>query len=169
LSNPYNYQSTDDGDYKFTTESGVEYTCFFVEPIDGTLLGLELESTVQMFNIYPVDKKADLGTGDDRIGDTTAELLNEAFANSHQNVIGYICDSDDPRAESRHRKFRIWFSLYNKTKSKKLYTLCVSDTLYAGIITENNHPEHSVISSFINSEVEEMIVLGKPVSNTVSH
>lgn len=103
LQNLYSVAESLDGlRYNFVTDSGVEYSAYF---ICMNSYGNMLNNTY-MFNferLHNIKTKSD-----PKIKHTICSILLSFFSN-HNNAIIYICDSSDEREEMRNRVFSRWY------------------------------------------------------------
>lgn len=101
--NPYPFVIDHDGNYRFITENNSEYVAYFNSvPVDSCIVN----HFVFAKNQAGV-KKLDL-----RIRDTIANIIYD-FWDDYDDVILFVCDSSDGRAQTRMRLFDHWYKTLN--------------------------------------------------------
>lgn len=101
--NPYPFVIDNDGNYRFITENVSEYIAYFNRvPVDSCVVNhfVFAQSKVGV-------KKLDL-----RIRDTIANIIYD-FWGDYDDVILFVCDSSDGRAQHRMRLFDYWYRTIN--------------------------------------------------------
>ena len=104
--NPYPFVIDNDGNYRFITENVSEYIAYFNRvPVDSCVVNhfVFAQSKVGV-------KKLDL-----RIRDTIANIIYD-FRGDYDDVILFVCDSSDGRAQHRMRLFDYWYRTLNFDK-----------------------------------------------------
>jgi hypothetical protein len=114
---PYNYTVFKPDNYSFTTDSGVEYICYFTPYSEYFQNHPGVAPYIFAFNLELKDKKAKTKGIDKRIADTVITIAGD-FLEARNNAMVYVCDNWDGRELARARKFKSWFDYYTHSSSK---------------------------------------------------
>lgn len=125
--NPYPF-TNQNRKYHFITESGTEYTAHFERvPIDSCIV------------YHFVFAKSKIGgkVKDLRIRDTIANIIYD-FWGDYDDVILFVCDSSDGRAQNRMRLFDHWYKTLNFDEKVVKINFSVND-IHAAILAKKDN------------------------------
>lgn len=115
---PYPLLRIDDFTYNFTTDSGLEYRCYFLSYAEYFPIYPEIASRFYSFNLDLKSKSRKLFTGtDNRIAATVIAIVS-GFLESKINAVIYVCDNSDGKEAVRAKKFLSWFNYFEYTSEK---------------------------------------------------
>ncbi|MEO6452563.1 MAG: DUF6169 family protein [Ginsengibacter sp.] len=116
---PYRRLRINDLTYRFTTDNGDSYKCFFLSFAEYFADYPELAPKFYSFNLELVNKPAKHKGIDKRIGATAVKIVGD-FLNSEINAVVYVCDPSDGKGLTRARKFKSWFKYYEHSSHQIL-------------------------------------------------
>lgn len=133
----YPIHQQDESGYMFITDSGVEYTAYFIDISDS--FG---ERNVYSFSFEAKGKSAK----DERIRNSIISILSKFFQNE-LNVMLMVCDSKDRREEARFKLFQRWYTGIPQDEIEKIdifakqedYNICSS------LFISRKHPRNEQI------------------------
>ncbi len=164
LSSLYNIHLREEGDYRFQTDSGVEYSCVFGISNDHTIYGISLPVDVFHFAFFRIGKEGAPQSIDSRIQQTVVYLINRFFEKNSSAVLCYVCDGADDNEMKRLRLFERWFIKNNSHPAKVLLKIEITPALLGGILLTRENPLESEITSTIQNEIAEFQEYGKEIS-----
>lgn len=94
---------------------------------------------------------------DVKTGETIAAILNKFFIKNPNAVLFYICDDTDSRASIRQNRFRKWFETHNHVPKKILIAGNIFGMLHAGALMLENNSERSVIKTYLEEQLQQLI------------
>lgn len=157
LSNLYNTHLSEQGDYRFQTSAGVEYSCVFGISDDRTIYGVSLPVDVFHFAFFRVDDEISPQPIDQKIQQTVVHLINRFFERNDTAILSYVCDGADDNEMKRLRLFERWFINNNTTPVKVLFKIEVVPNILGGIILVRDNPFEEKITSIIEKDIAEFM------------
>ncbi len=143
-SNPYQLVIDRNGNYCFTTENRTEYTAYFNKvPVDSCLV----------YNFVFAKSKSGGKGRDLRIRDTIANIIYD-FWGDYDDVILFVCDSSDGRAQHRMRLFDYWYRTINFNEDVVKIDFSVND-INAAILAKKDN----CLLSMAEKEIRELFDL----------
>lgn len=142
--NPYQLVIDRNGNYCFITENGTEYTAYFTKvPVDSCIV----------YNFVFAKSKSSGKGMDLRIRDTIANIIYD-FWSDYDDVILFVCDSSDGRAQNRMRLFDYWYRSLNFDKDVVKIDFSVND-INAAILAKKDN----CLLSIAEKEIRELFDL----------
>jgi hypothetical protein len=125
--NPYPH-TNHNRKYHFITESGTEYIAHFERvPIDSCIV----------YHFVFAQSKVGVKKLDLRIRDTIANIIYD-FWIDYDDVILFVCDSSDGRAQNRMRLFDYWYRTLNFDENVVKINFSVNDINAAILAKKDN-------------------------------
>jgi len=91
---------------------------------------------------------------DELIGPTIALIFNDFYANDHNLVTVYVCDSSDRKQDLRMKKFNQWFYKYQDTSFLKVDEIVTDNKNnrypISLILKATNPNRHKIIDTFLS-------------------
>lgn len=149
LSTLYNLIEQADGDFIFTTSKGVKYSCSFV--LASATLIEEVESNVFHIAFTPLDQAKPLNFVNKRIKATISAIVGEFFNQHPEDVLGFICETNDNKQGARFRLFDRWFQQehFSPTIAKFNFSIPQSK-FFMSLMLKSNHVEFDIILEKLN-------------------
>lgn len=147
---PYKVGMARKGTYLFHTETDVVYSIMF-QP-DMEIAG----SQTYQFVIDRLSESKDSHPG--WVKDTIIAIICEFFEQNN-DILLYICDTDDGREAMRNRLFLRWFSEgadESHFTIKTAHCLVEQQMFYTAIIIRNDHPNYSAVISEFDMTATEL-------------
>ena len=142
--NPYPFVIDHNGNYRFVTENAFEYVAYFNRvPVDSCIVNhfVFAQSKVGV-------KKLDL-----RIRDTIANIIYD-FWIDYDDVILFVRDSSDGRAQNRMRLFDYWYRTLTLDENVVKINFSVND-INAAILAKKDN----CLLPMVKKEIQELFDL----------
>ena len=147
---PYILSTSGEGLFCFTTDEGLIYEVGFVED--------QMISIGNAYQFFLIPKSSSNVGKDEKMQKTVTAII-EAFFESGDVLLDYICDSNDGRQAARSRLFSLWFNQYPKRNQFTLRTMSIvyeNITYYASAIVRNDNPHYREYMKAIDDFEAEM-------------
>ena len=106
LLRPYSYfHNPALGTYHFDADHDVDFTIYFALDASWFPLLPELSDEIYTFGFWSSFN----GRRDPRVMNTLAKIIQEHFELYRDSILTFICDDDDKKQMSHHRKFTAFF------------------------------------------------------------
>lgn len=140
--------------YFFTTDSGIEYKCYFTAYGEYFSDYPDLAPFIYAFVLVSVNRNLKGLGADRRIAATVIEIVAQFLADKVNTVV-YVCDPSDGRGAARARKFKSWFEYYEHKDSTIIQVNTDFDAggirLYTGLLV---HKKNKRKKEFIQAYIE---------------
>jgi hypothetical protein len=159
LSAPYKLAKTDQGSYLFTSDTGLEYTCFFIACLitdndgnDHSIYSFGFDRSGKFMSTRYANRF------DERIKVTIIYIIREFFRVNGDNVLLYFCYPDDEFARHRSIAFRKWYNeeLSDDIDHFKKDSAYKDEMLYGGMLILKKNPFHKLLNDAIDVYIAEM-------------
>jgi len=139
LSARYEIAPGDDGaSYRFTTISGLTYIAYFTEFF---MMNEDQEEITTYSFGFTCDRMEDIQRHDTRVKQTIIYIIQDFFDNQPEDVLLYMCMTDDGRARNRHIAFGRWFRDVNESLEKHNFTYRDDNSeFYSSILLKTTNP-----------------------------
>ncbi|MEX0995902.1 MAG: DUF6169 family protein [Flavobacteriaceae bacterium] len=128
----------------FTTDNGYTYNVSF-NPHVYKIEGITDISQVDVICLDNENPKKDI-----KVGKTICAIIEHFLSQNKERIVGYICDTQDKREESRNRKFYNWYRIHNNggytLKNYEIRPNQTNEVYYTAVIY---HPE-AYLDQFID-------------------
>ncbi len=161
MPNPYSFIFDEIAhSYIFTTNNGIEYkVAFILDYTFSSVSNIEIEDVYQVI----IEKTTEIKEPLDRnVSATISEILSLFFKNK-KNTILYICDDLDDRAQTRFRKFNIWYAESDITDIiMKIDNIFVNENIagsakvFSSLLIHNENENKEVILNIYHS-IEQIL------------
>ncbi|MBR5634307.1 MAG: hypothetical protein IKW78_03895 [Prevotella sp.] len=145
---PYIVGKVREGVFFFRTESDVLYSILFKPDME-----IADSQTYQ----FVIDRLSGTKQGHgERVRDTIIAIIYDFFTQNN-DILLYICDTDDGREAMRNRLFISWFT---KTADSTRFTIKTANcqvedqTFYTAIILQNTHPHYEAVTAEFDTLAE---------------
>lgn len=159
MSTPYKLTKTDQGSYLFTSDAGLEYTCFFIAcPITDN------DGNDHFIYSFGFDRSGKFKSTrfanrfDERIKFTIIYIIKEFFRINGDNALLYFCYPDDEFARHRSITFSKWYNeeLSDDIDHFKKDSAYKEEVLYGGMLILKKNPFHKLLNDAVDMYITEM-------------
>lgn len=155
LLHPYKY-TVSDGEYRFKTESGIEYFAYF---LDLSVYGPDFYT----FSFEKLEDPSETGLTKKQPGrfvlDTICQILADFF-NKKTNAMLFVCDSSDGRAEGRRRLFSQKYNSVNDGSFERIDRNGKTELypIYSSLIFRKDNPNKKVLIEAFNKICDDSLI-----------
>ena len=137
---PYRVGKIREGAFLFRTETGIIYYILFKPDME-----IANSQTYQ----FVIDRQSESRGGHaERIRDTIISIIYEFFTQNN-DILLYICDTDDGREAMRNRLFIRWFTETADASHfviKTAHCKVEDQVFYTAIILQKSHPHYDAVT-----------------------
>ncbi len=149
----YNVSQLKEGDYLFTTDSGIIYNVYMLDESLYFDAYPEFSADVHTLGFDMITNPLRKTPFDKRVRVTISNIIIDYLTTHPEKVFFFVCDSADARERSRMRIFELWYNQRQTDKIEKyneaIHTIDM-DIYFSIIIHSENNLKHHIISCFHN-------------------
>lgn len=147
----YNVSQLKEGDYLFTTDSGIVYSVYMLDESLYFDAYPEFSADVHTLGFDMISNPLRKTPFDKRVRITISNIIIDYLTTHTEKVFFFVCDSADAREKSRMRIFELWYNQW-KTDTIEKYNESIHtadmDIYFSIIIHSKNNLKHYILSCF---------------------